>query len=361
MKKFTNKTILDYISGNDIEGFTLEELEDNIDFMKSVINYTNDKNMVSMCSKRVQESPEFVKFIIYKFQNDLDFICRIADEFLKLRKKKEEDYEIAIIMNELTKDSPEDIHNKYAIIASVTFLWEMETVAQCKAMYNNPNVTVGAGFIFIENDDANSPIMINYYAKRLINHIFLYYAINLEDILHGQFPTARELEKASINTFLINLIGTYDNALANYIKNHIELLDTLKEEIKMIVQNWDAYSEKKERRTFNLLFEALQEYRYAHPDCPFTEDELLYSIGEELGITDKIKKYDITSASLGLPDPITPKEQRDFTENSHYYAVKKLMRDIISGNYIPEDFKEKKKRNAKRKIINIDFSVQKKG
>lgn len=361
MKKFTTKTILDYISGNDIEGFTLEELEDNIDFMESVINYTNDKQMVAMCSKRVQRSPEFVKFILYKFQNDLDFICRIADEFLQTRKKQEEDYEIAIIMTELTRNRIEDLYNKYAVIASIAFMWEMETVVQCKAAYQNPNRNVGEGFIFIEEDDANSSIMVNYYARRLIDHIFLYHDINLEEVLHHHFPNGKPNIDKGMNSFLIDFISTYDSFLADYIKCHIDLLDSLKEEVKRIIKDWDTYSEKQERKTFNLLFDALQEYRYAHPDCPFTEDELLYSIGKELGISDKIRKYDITLTKADLPDSIIFKEEMDFIENAHYHAVKKLMMDIISGKYKPKDSNEVSKKDEKSKIINVNFAAQKKG
>lgn len=358
MKRFTDKTILDYISGNDIEGFELEELEDNVDFMKKVINYTNDKKMVAMSSNRVQEDPEFVKFVLYKFCHDLDFICSIADAFLKKRKKCELDYEIAIIMTELTKSTADD-YSKYSVIASVAFLWEMETVMQCKINCNDPTINAGEGFIFIEHDDTLSSIMVYYYAKKLIDHIFLSHDINLEDTLHERFTSTKELTE-KMNTFLISFISAYDIALADYIAVHIELLNPLKEEIKRIIQKWDDYAQKKERKNYQLLFEALQEYSYSHPDCPFSEDELLYSIGRDLGIFDKIKKYDISLVDEEI-DFIKPIQEMNFLERKHYYTVKKLMTTIINGNYQENEYDGEGKSTPKRKVINIDFSTQKKG
>lgn len=360
MKKFNDKTILDYISGNDIEGFEIEELEDSVDFMKKVINYTNDQKMIAMCSNRVQEDPEFVKFVLYKFSYDLDFICSIADAFLRKRKKCELDYEIAIIMTELTGNCPQDPYNKYAVIASVAFLWEMETVAQCKANCQDERLNSGEGFIFIQNDDTISPVMIYYYAKKLIDHIFIYHNINLENVLHKRFESSKELEEEKINTFLISFISVYDSDLADYIKVHIELLDPLKEEIRLIVEKWDNYALKEERRIYQLLFEVLQEYSYRHPECPFSEDELLYSVGKDLGIFDKIKKYDITLIEDDI-DFIKPVQEMNFVEKRHYFAVKKLMTDIINGNYKEEEYGGQEDNKKKRKIIDIDFSTQKKG
>lgn len=361
MKKFTHKTILDYIAGNDIEEFTLEELEDDIDFMTKVINYTNDKKMIAMCSKRVQEDPNFVKFVLYKFSYDLDFICSIADTFLKKRKKMESDYEIAIIMTELTGNSKEEPYAKYAIIASTAFLWEMETVTQCKIACNDPSINSGEGFIFIEQDDSNSAIMIYYYARKLIDHIFIYHSINIEDILHDRFSSIKELEEIGINTFLIQFLGTYDKALANYIIAHIDLLDSLKEEIKKIGENWDFYASKRERRIYQLLFEEIQNYLNYHPNCSLSEDELLYSVGAELGICDKIKKYDRSVTEEELPQLIKIKQELSFHELVHFNAVKDLMTDIISGHYQKETADNTKKESPKRKLINIDFSTQKKG
>ena len=80
------KLVKDYVEGNDIEN--IEELEDNLTFMKNVIRYTQDKKMIHFCSDRLKNDYEFIKFIVNYFKSDLEFICKIADEFLAKNKDK---------------------------------------------------------------------------------------------------------------------------------------------------------------------------------------------------------------------------------------------------------------------------------
>ncbi len=358
MKKYTVKTIIDYINGNDIENFTLEELEDNMEFMKSVINYTNDKNMLTMCSTRLQNDFEFIKFIIYKFCQDIDFIIPIADKFLASIDKEQEmnRYELAIIMCSLITDKERSF--KYQLIATIAFQWEIECVLQCKAKYEGDNSKFGEGFIFISQDDDNSPIMVEYFAKRFISYIFTLYDIDFEDLLHKRFSTKEELEQVKINEFLTNFLSYYDASLASYARVHLQILNSLKEQIKMTIQNWDNYIARKERDLYNLLFEKVSKYRQEQ-DCLLQEDDLLYSIGLELGIADKIKKYNWWQEEDESPSVID-KESLDFDEKLHYYAIKKLMLSIINGSYIEEE--DYTSNNVENKIIAIDFaSPQKKG
>ncbi len=362
MKKYTVKTIMDYISGNDIEEFTLEELEDDMDFMKNVINYTNDKNMVSMCSERIQNDFEFIKFILYKFSYDLEFTCAIADKFLEgIDKEHEEDrYEIAIIMCQLIKGKKED-YMKYHIIASLAFLWELEFVKECQQQYSSPSNKVGMGFIFITEDDSNSQIMVEYFAKKFIEHILAYHEINFEDLLHKRFSRKEDLEQVKINTFLINFLLCYDIALANYAKAHLEILDSLKEAIQYTISNWEKFMEKKERDLYNLLFEKVDRYMKVHPECAFLEDDLLYTIGYELGVLDKIQKYDglwdvdATGSSIN-------KSEMSLQDRIHYHAIKQLVTNILNGTYIEDDEYIAESIPFQKNIITVDFtSAQKKG
>lgn len=357
MKKYTTKTIIDYINGEDIEDFTLEELEDDMDFMKAVINYTNDKNMVAMCSDKIQNDFEFIKFIIYKFSKDIDFITRIADKFLENKDKEHEmdRYELAIIMSSLITDRDSSL--KYQLISTIGFQWEMGFVEQCKAKY--PNEKYGEGFIFISEDDENSPIVVEYFAKKFIDYILAFYDIDFEDYLHKKFATKEALEKEKINNFLINFLLPYDVTLANYAKIHLSILDSLKETVKTAIQNWDSYQEKKERELYNLLFEQVYYYREEHPAFIFAEDDILYSIGLELGIYDKISKYDILKEKDYVPERIDV-SSLSFQDKIHYYALKNLMASIIDGTYVEED--DYITKHFESKIVTVDFTgSQKKG
>ena len=45
MEKYSNEMIKDYILGNEIKGYSIEELEDDKDFMMLVIGTTNDEKI----------------------------------------------------------------------------------------------------------------------------------------------------------------------------------------------------------------------------------------------------------------------------------------------------------------------------
>ena len=86
-KKYDDKLVEDYVQGNDIDKYDIEELENDSQFMMQVIDKTNDKKMYEFCSSKVKDDYEFIKFMIYKFQNDKDFIVMLADDYLKKHNK----------------------------------------------------------------------------------------------------------------------------------------------------------------------------------------------------------------------------------------------------------------------------------
>ena len=82
MKKYGEKLIKDYIEGNDIEEYSIEELENDSEFMIMVINKTNDKNICNLCGDDVKKDPRFVKYLITKFNYDTNFIISINIYFM---------------------------------------------------------------------------------------------------------------------------------------------------------------------------------------------------------------------------------------------------------------------------------------
>ena len=50
MLKYSASTVEDYIEGNDIEDFDIDELENDRSFMLDVIKKTKDKNFYNLCS-----------------------------------------------------------------------------------------------------------------------------------------------------------------------------------------------------------------------------------------------------------------------------------------------------------------------
>ena len=76
MEKINNKLVIDYINGEDIEN--IEALENDFDFMKAVIDKSNDKNFYNLCSNDLKINHDFVLYLIYKFSDNKSFITASA-------------------------------------------------------------------------------------------------------------------------------------------------------------------------------------------------------------------------------------------------------------------------------------------
>lgn len=85
-KEYSKKLVFDYVMGNDIVGYNIEDLEDNPIFMRQVIEYTKDFKMYFHCSEKVKNDYEFIKFMLLTFQ-DLSTVL-LAQKYLQ---KLEED------------------------------------------------------------------------------------------------------------------------------------------------------------------------------------------------------------------------------------------------------------------------------
>ena len=98
MKKYNNQLIMDYINGNDIEDYDLDELENDKLFMTKVIDFSNDEKMYNFCSEKLKKDYEFIKYIILKFRNNIEFITEVADYFLDNTDTDYERTELLIII-----------------------------------------------------------------------------------------------------------------------------------------------------------------------------------------------------------------------------------------------------------------------
>lgn len=326
MQKRDNKQlILDYISGNDIDDYNIEELENNYDFMKAVIQYTNDKNIYELCSEELKQNYNFVKFLTINFKNDLDFITKVADYYLKFNKTvpskmTETDInhdELIILMNELTKKKDDMEFITYRLKANSIynmFKFEIDLFLE-EEKKNNPQTIeeTGLGFIFVIEVYGSSDIILKYFAEKyLINLLKDNDNFNLETMLHNKFHSFEEIERVGINKVIIDYINLYDSFLASYVSNHLELLDSLKYKLSFIKRNWTIYEKNNIQDKIELLFEKVSNYLNENKlEYTFNLEEVIYYITKQLGLFDKIKGYDETLDSY----------DEEFEEQSDYYSL----------------------------------------
>ena len=120
--KYSKKLVYDYVNGNDIDGYTLDELEDDYLFMIEVMKYSKDKKMYEMCSDNVKKNAEFVKFIIDYFKGDKSFVLRVSDYYLLNSNNEVLKNEILILLSRISKD---DEFSKYNVKAYAFYNLEM--------------------------------------------------------------------------------------------------------------------------------------------------------------------------------------------------------------------------------------------
>ena len=188
---FDKKLIYNYVMGEDIENYSIEQLENDVNFMKQVIEFTNDKNMYNLCGEKVKNDIEFIKYLIKKFKKDSMFIISIAEEYIKNNQTEDFDdncFELNILMSDIGKKKNEDEFIRFAI--SKTEFQEY-TLSQIETVKEKlPKEDFELGFHIIQCMYYKNPIIIEYFAKKFINQIFYENEeLTFEELIHNKMNT----------------------------------------------------------------------------------------------------------------------------------------------------------------------------
>lgn len=251
MEKYSKKMINDYILGNEIKDYSIEELENDKEFMMLVIGTANDEKFYNLRSDKLKKDYSFVRYLIEKFKNNINFICNVSDYYLSDVEDELSRIELNIIMSELTTQDKEKNMN-YTVVRDTIYTAKRVEIEMAKLKLNDEYVSqdIGMGFLVIFDSFNSSEIVLNYFAKKTIDEIFNEYDINLENMLHEQFKTSEQIDKIGINNYMLNFIGYYDPMLASYLSTHIDLMVSLKQRIVSVQKNWDKYVSNDERKRY---------------------------------------------------------------------------------------------------------------
>lgn len=362
MEKYSLDTVKKYINGEDLDNYNVDQLEDDKKFMMAVINFSNDFNFYNLCSDEVKSDYEFVKYLVIKFKNNINFICKVADEFLEKTSDALFAAELAIIMQRLIKNKKE---NDYDLFVDSIYNRKLLEIEIYKAK-NQDDFNVSQFHLFID-EFGSSSIIMEHYAKRFIKDIFKSNGINLENMLHSSFKNKEQIIKVGINSFLINIIERYDTSLSSYVCTNVSVLFPLKDEIQKILNNWDKYNREKEKEKYKLAFDKAYEYMENTDGIlgDIGKYETIYYAAKELGIYEKLAKYDDTFLEEyreiiieDLEDGLVASTiDINIKEYVHYLNVKKILSSIIFGNGKYELIKNKfnDDKTNEHKVISYDF------
>lgn len=255
LKNYNKKLVLDYIYGNDIVGYDIDELEEDYEFMIEVIKQTRDKRMYSLCSDNVRKNYDFVSFMMDTFKDDKDFVLDVVDGYfgnimnVDSNNLEDRDITLVIMVSDLFDrsyyDNPKIM--KYNMIASSFYL---KSIAVIRGDMSNENIgqekEFGLGFGILMSMYAGNYVILDFFAKRMINDIFCFDngidGKGLECFLHERYDNFEDISSQGINNFIINYVMILDSYLAMYISTRIGIVTDLNKDILRIGKRWDDYT-----------------------------------------------------------------------------------------------------------------------
>ena len=361
MKSYSNKLVFDYVNGNDIYGYNIDDLEDNLHFMIDVIRFTKDKNMYELCSDNVKNNYVFVKFMVKMFKEDVEFVTSLVLSYLNTKDEEDITYkELLALVSNLKGDSDNllTLKLKREIFKTIEFGSLDLTIKELEPKVKQE---VGMGFVFVIDNYGNSNILKNFFAEEFISKIFERDNITLEELIHKTVKSFNQIQKQGINTFLINFIKGYDTYLADYICNHIELLDDIKRKIIVIGNNWDNYIEKINIRRFNILYQEM--YRYIDDHgliLRFSVYELLVYVMKKNNLEDIFNKYELEQQGLTDCTPKIDENKMNLPELKFLKYVSDLVNELFSEDVIDkqETQSTKKESNGYSKVLKFNNNTK---
>lgn len=341
MGKYENKLITDYIKGNDIIGYNIDELENDYEFMSQVINQTNDKKMYNFCSEELKKDYRLVKYMVKKFRGDLEYICLVADNFIESTQNETQKIELLLIMDKYM--SRKEKHNKYNVQLSVIYFEKRLELEMYKATTKDEKINneLGMGFLLMFDTFNHNELVTNFFAEKTVNAIFSEFDINLEEYLHKNYDNFENIEKQGINVFLLNFISMYDKMLSSYISTRINLLSPLISQMNKIKLNWNNYNKIRDYKICSMIVDEVSRYMEPYQyKINYFEIQLLYYVAFKLGISDKIKEYEKMSDE-DCESLINSVDEDNLLVEDKYHIknIEEIILNCINGTFTKQNSK----------------------
>ena len=242
--RYEKKLIDDYINGNDIVGYNLEELEDNADFMREVLLRTEDAKMYYMCSNKLKGDLRFVLFLIEKFYKCTHIINDIIVNYFKINNNDIKRKEFELCLASLSLRINNEQLRKYQNLVVNVYCFEMDEYKRIidRIKQDKLKSFYGIGFYFVIDRYGESNIIKNFFAQSMLDDIFMDY--KLETKLHRKYTCPNEVEEYGINNFILDIVNMYDIHLKKYLEVKPVLMHEIYLKVKFYLRRWDKYDLK---------------------------------------------------------------------------------------------------------------------
>lgn len=364
------KTVQNYINGNDISEYSIDELENNIEFMLEVLATTKDEKMYNFCSEELKNNYQFIKKTILIFKNNIDFITSLANDYIKKHQKNENECkELNILMTDLLEKSEIDdvlIFNTHAYIFYSSMMSSI-SILKNRPENNDIKDEVGEGWTLIEDEYNDSEIIKEYFAKRIITNIF--YNTNdflLEKALHKKASTKEEITDDTITKIIIDIINEKDFYLAKYANSNKHILTEIQKIFKKFILSWNTFENRYIKEKIDIFYEKVENFLEEN-DQELRDNykyfEYIDFAVKKLNIEDIFIKHDPSWVIPQINNDSFPQPTLDINELTikEIKALKyiiKIAKDLFieDKDYFKktiEDIKYNKKTKTQSKIIPI--------
>ena len=339
MSNYSNnkKLIADYIRGEDIN-IDIDILENDIDFMIAVIDYSNDKNIFKLCGEDVKYNFEMIKFLVEKFHMDYEFIIstvldfldnydhtywykKYTEEFLDNDKINIEELEVLITID---KYLPERLDERIIEIKVrlknefIKFRGTLETIIRSfpeeKLAYQ-----LGKGFELIEMNFPTSYLIKDYYANEIVAEIIREsQGNNFEEKVHNSYGNI-EVPESAIKV-LVAIVNQHDIELSNYIIARQKAFFKYLNEIDYVIKRWEKFNNTKLDEKIMTILDEINNYYFEHGHLlDIDELEAIRYFAKLLNLEERFKKLE---PILFECDSYMVSPNRD-----NYYS-KKMIKDL---------------------------------
>ena len=228
----------DYCEGKSI---TDQEVKENDPtFMKGVLRESEyDIRMLYFAGNGVLLDAGFIKFLIKECFSQLDAIKPYIDNYFNESTDELSKVEIRMILEEkkrqkykLDKDYKDYRDNNQEFVKSF--------------LENNKS---DGFFAFSEalKQYANYEGILNYLADDFVKSIFYKnLGCRLEVFLHSQNMDKSTFSMENSLDFVVSIIASYDEALAEYVKSHEKVVHSLRRSMNAYYESWDSYERDQE-------------------------------------------------------------------------------------------------------------------
>lgn len=222
-----------------------------------------------------------------------------------------------LLENSLSKfyNSASDMEKyKHKVVIDEIYDFECERASKSCA-----NLDKSIGFKYFIENYRNFELGLNYFASKYIDDI-LYYKENTEASIHDSNKTFLSFNSNNPKSYLIDIIGKYDEDLSNYIKLNMSDNDSLDLFIDYIKNNWDDFEGDKSE--YKQLISTLEKYYDEHgKNSSCSKVDILIYLFLNNNIINEFKKYYVM-------EDTTDEEFDELIEENDIYMKISSIRDI---------------------------------